>query len=153
MGFSHITVHSTSPELDRHLRQASEERAAAVYAAWTAIRSGVSAVAGNLAGLVSRARRADRTSRALTALSDRQLRDIGVNRADIESVAEAVAAQGSPTGVTLEDLRRVGIVHAAGEKRPVAPLPPEDKRRRRPRPWTGKWAARHGTAYPSTATG
>lgn len=152
MGFSHITVHSTSPELDRHLRQANEERAAAVYAAWTATRSGVSAIVGNLAGFVSRVRRARRTSGALKALSDRQLRDIGVNRADIESVAEAVATQGSPTGVTLEDLRRFGVLHAA-EKRPAVSLPPDDRRRRRPRPWTRRWAARHGTAYPGTATG
>jgi len=99
MGFSHITVHSTSPELDRHLRQANEECAAAVYAAWTAIRRAVSTAFRKLDESFDRTRRARKTYRALCALSDRQLRDIGVNRGEIDGVAEAIAAQGSEFGV------------------------------------------------------
>jgi len=135
MGFEHITFYHTLPELDQRLRAAHEERAASFYATWTAIGSLLSAVAARVAERLGRTRqayRARRTSRALSALSDRQLRDIGLYRSQIDSVAEAAAAAPPESGVTAEELRRVGILPSAGDAPATVRLPRVDDRPRRP---------------------
>lgn len=138
MGYDHFTFYHTLPELDQRLRAAHEERAATFYAAWQAIKRAVSVAVHWLGGSLSRAGRARKTYRELSALSDRQLRDIGLHRAEIGSVADAAAARRPETGVTVEDLRRSGILHGEGHEARVLPLPREDQRQRRRAPWHAK---------------
>jgi uncharacterized protein YjiS (DUF1127 family) len=111
MGFSHITTQGAAHGLDQVQRRENEARAAALYAIYQAAKRAISTALRVVVEPISRARRARRakkTYRVLNALSDRQLRDIGLNRAEIEFLAEAVA-MGSPwIGFTVEELRRSG---------------------------------------------
>lgn len=108
MGFSHVTTEGTAYGLDHVQRREHEARAAVLYAIYQAAKRAVSTALRVVVEPIRRARRADKTYRVLNALSDRQLRDIGLNRAAIVLVAEAVA-MGSPwVGFTVEELRRNG---------------------------------------------
>jgi uncharacterized protein YjiS (DUF1127 family) len=114
-----------NPELRDHLRQANEERAAAFYAAFTALGRAIAApVEWLLKGLRSTDRKRA-TYQALSRLSDHQLQDIGVWRSEIASVAEAVAKQPPEVEVTLADLRNIRSgqpVDGGGAARPVVQL-------------------------------
>ncbi len=71
-----------------HLRKAKEERSAAFYAAWRA----VTALFRGFIGAVRRFRRERETYHALRSLSDHTLKDIGISRSEIGSIAQSLAA-------------------------------------------------------------
>ncbi|MGI3211024.1 DUF1127 domain-containing protein [Roseovarius tibetensis] len=152
MGFSYFTLHGNSPELDAHLRKAHIERAAFVYATFKVIKRTAAAGASVLAESIGHWRRASRTSRALSTLSDRQLHDIGIDRADIGDVSKLAADPSSRFGITLEDLHRMGFPRPIRTHAPVAPLPREDKRRHRPTVRAVSRPSRPGTALRETAS-
>jgi len=68
-------------------------------------RRALDAVEGHLARR-RRMRRADETYRALSRLSDRELNDIGLMRAEIADVAQALASESPGSRATIADLRR-----------------------------------------------
>ena len=112
---------TTNPELQPYLRRAREERAAAVYAAWKAVTRGVAAAVGGAIEAVRRARRARRTADALSALSDRQLADIGLTRGEIGSVSRAAAAASPEARATLVELRRAEVAAMPRRRSRLAP--------------------------------
>jgi len=146
MGFNYQTVHTTNPEFDHHQRMA-ELHKAAIYAGMTRwVGRAVAAAVRGLAGRIRAMIRERRTLRALSALSERELADIGLSPAEITAVARAAATQGDASGITLEGLRRAKIVSAPGPAETPAPLPAVDGRWRRLAPV----ASGQGTAAPAT---
>jgi len=139
---------STNPDLQEHLRAANEARAARLYGAWKAAGNSLAAPFRGFAEAIRRTRRARRTNRELSALSDRQLRDIGLHRAQIADVAEAVAAQAPATGLSIADLRQGGIVAEPDLRGRVEPPPRDGRRQPRPAPWAARRPAR-ATARPA----
>ena len=131
----HIWINA-NPEYRDQLRRANEARAAAYYAAWRTVAGFVGNGFHRLVAAIARARRARRTYRELSALSDRQLNDIGLWRSELPFIAEAVAAGSPQSGATLADLPRLrsapaeGVASAGGRA--------EDTRRGRPRPWAAR---------------
>ncbi len=79
---------NANPELRDHLRKVNEERSAAFYAAWRA----VTALFRGCIGAVRRFRRERETYGALSRLSDHMLKDIGISRSEIGSIAQSLAA-------------------------------------------------------------
>lgn len=121
---------NANPELQEQLREASEARAAAFYAAWKAT---VRVLVDPVRALVERihhARRARATYRELSALSDHHLRDIGLFRAEIAGIADAVAASSPDVGLTLAELRQVRSAPSASRGSRREALPREDRRPR-----------------------
>ena len=142
---------NANPELRDHLRRVNEERAAAFYAAWRAVTAPVR-------GLIEAVRRVGRereTYGALSRLSDRQLRDVGLSRSEIGSVVQAIAVAPPEVGLTLAELRQTRSIVPAGRRvavnnvwrsiRGPVPLPRADQRRGR----AGSWIAPHSTAAAS----
>ncbi len=118
---------NANPELRGLLRKANEERSAAYYATWRTVTAPVR----GLVEALRRAYREGKTHRALSRLSDRQLRDIGISRSEIGSIAQAVAVAPPEVGLTIADLRRIRSGASAGRDARVAPLPRADQRRGR----------------------
>lgn len=133
--FDHIWV-SASPEYREQLRRANEARAAAYYAAWRALVRAVGNGFDRFAAALERRRRQRRTYHELSALSDRQLDDIGLRRAEIPFLARKVAAESARAEVTLADLPRIRSAPSGGAL-PEAPRPGE-ARRHGPRPWAAR---------------
>jgi uncharacterized protein YjiS (DUF1127 family) len=133
----HIWI-SAIPEYREQLRRANEARAATYYAAWRAIARALGNAFEGLAAAVARARRKRRTYLALQALSDRQLRDIGLVRGEIENISAAAAA--APHGVypRVSDLRQDGPYGAGGQAQETPGLAASDRRRGK----RGSWVAR-----------
>jgi len=124
----HSIWRNVDPNYEVHLRRANEARAAAVYAGWKWLTGRLGAAVRRLVEANRRAAQMRRTSDALHALSDSQLKDIGVARGEIESIARAVAAEPAGGTVTLADLPRIRSAGVAGG----------DERRGRPAPWAAK---------------
>ncbi len=118
---------NANPELRGLLRKANEERSAAYYATWRTVTAPVR----GLIEALRRAYREGKTHRALSRLSDRQLRDIGISRSEIGSVAQAVAAEPLAAGLTLAELRQTRSNFSAGRDAQVVALPRADQRRGR----------------------
>ncbi len=128
---------NANPELRGLLRKANEERSAAYYATWRTVTAPVR----GLVEALRRAYREGKTHRALSRLSDRQLRDIGISRSEIGRVAQAVAAEPPEAGLTLAELRQRRSIVPAGRRvavnnvwrsiRGPVPLPRADLRRDR----------------------
>ncbi len=116
---------NANPELRDHLRKVNEERSAAFYAAWRAVTARV----GGLIEAVRRARRASETYGSLSRLNDRQLRDIGISRSEIGSIAQAVAEAPPRDGLTIAELRRSRQTAPAGADARVVPLASAGQRR------------------------
>ncbi|HUF87901.1 MAG TPA: DUF1127 domain-containing protein [Thermohalobaculum sp.] len=114
---SHYIWLNSNPVLHAQLRRANEARSAAVYAAWRAAVQALGAPFRRLGATLRAAGRARETVNALSALSDRDLADIGLHRGEIAGIARAVAhavADAPPgTGVTLAELPRL---RAAAER-------------------------------------
>lgn len=131
MGFDHVTFHHTLPELDQRLRAAHEARAAAFRAAWKAGGRAISAALRRFLRVVEavrRSQRAERTRNALGALSDRDLKDIGLTRGDIHEIAEAVADAPADSRVTFAEVRGLRSPSSKGRAE-RAPLPGGERRR------------------------
>ncbi len=124
---------NANPELRGHLRTANEARSAAYYATWRAVTAPVR----GLIEALRRARRERETYRALSRLNDHQLRDIGISRSEIGSIAQAVAVEPPEAGLTLAELRQTRRIAPAGRAAPVVPRPRADQRRS----GAGSWAA------------
>ncbi len=123
---------NANPELRDHLRKVNEERSAAFYAGWRA-------VTGPVRGFIEAVRRfrgERETYGALSRLSDHMLKDIGISRSEIGSVAQAVAAEPTEAGLTLAELRQTRSIVPAGRDAQVVPLPGADQRRSRGGSWT-----------------
>lgn len=120
-----------NPENRDHLREINEARAAAFQDAVRALIRGGSRVVGALSALPRRVRgwrRARRTRAELAGLSDALLADIGLGRADIETVADAVRR--APDRDPL-----VTLGHRAGEAQaPTRALPIPSQVLGKPRP-------------------
>ena len=106
MSIGHIWMITDAGYSD-HLRQANEERAAAFYAVFTALGRAIYAPFGWLVGSLRRSNARRETRRALSSLNDHQLRDIGIWRSEIDSIAQAIATQPLEVEVTLADLRQI----------------------------------------------
>lgn len=134
---------NTDPYLEPYRHRARAARAAAVRAAWKALSRAVAASFRGLAESFRRARRARRTAEALSGLSDRQLKDIGLTRGEIRAVAHAAAVKTAveaavEPGVTLAELRRAEAART-GDPRRARPAPPAA-------PARGTWQDRRGRA-------
>ena len=79
---------NANPELRDHLRTANEVRSATFYAAWRAV---IAPFRGFI-GAVRRFRRERETYGRLSSLSDHMLKDIGISRSEIGSIAQSLAA-------------------------------------------------------------
>ncbi len=79
---------NANPELRDHLRTANEARSATFYAAWRAVTAPVR----GLIEAVRRVRRERETYHALSRLSDHLLKDVGISRSEIGSIAQSTAA-------------------------------------------------------------
>ncbi len=101
---------NANPTLRDHLRKANEERSAAFYATWRAVTAPVR----GLIEAVRRFRGERGTYGRLSRLNDRMLRDIGISRSEIGSIAQAVAAEPTEAGLTLAELRQTGSIVPAG---------------------------------------
>lgn len=128
MAFHYIWL-SANPELEEPLRRANEARAAAFYAAWRGAVRALGVPFRRLGAAIRTARRAQRTRRELSALSDRQLEDIGLVRAEIADIARAVAEEPPEVGVTLANLR---------QRDAASGTPRIGSRRGRAAPWTAR---------------
>lgn len=109
------------------LRRASEERSAAVYAALAPLRRAASWLAELAAQGGTRLRRmreAARTVRALSALSDHSLADIGLTRRDVDALAAGLPVPKSAAAAAPADLAAdAGIAAASpGPRPPRRPL-------------------------------
>ncbi len=132
---------NANPEYRDYVRAVNEERSAADDATWRAITAPVR----GLIEVLRRVRRERETYRNLSRLSDRQLRDVGLSRSEIGSVAQAVAAEPPEAGLTIAELRQTRRIALAGRDAPVVPLPRADQRRGR----AGSWVAPQSTAAAS----
>lgn len=110
--FDHIWV-SANPEYREQLRRANEARAAAYYAAWRALVRTIGNGFDRVAAALERRRRQRRTHRELSALSDRQLDDIGLRRAEIPFLARKAAS--ARAEITLADLPPLRSAPRSGE--------------------------------------
>ena len=131
LAYHHIAS-AANPELRHLLHKVNEERAAVVYAAW---KKSTGALGGFFHGLVERvrqARRVKQTYRALSALSDHQLRDIGLTRGEVAGIAQAIATVEPATELTIAELRRARLDDDAESEARSAALPRQDNRARRP---------------------
>ena len=118
---------NANPELRDHLRKANEERSAAFYATWRA----VTAPFRELVEAVRRFRGERETYGRLSRLSNHMLKDIGISRSEIGSIAQAVAAEPPEAGLTIAELRQIRQTAPVGHDAQVAPLPHADQRRSR----------------------
>jgi len=116
---------NANPGLRGHLRKVNEERSAAFYATWRAVTARV----GGLVEAVRRARRASETYGRLSRLDDRQLRDIGISRSEIGSIAQAVVEAPPGDGLTIAELRQSRQTATAGPNARVVPLASAGQRR------------------------
>ncbi len=82
---------NANPELRGHLRTANEARSAAYYANWRA----VTAPFRGFIEAVRRVRRERETYGALSRLNDHMLKDVGISRSEIGSIAQSTAAAAS----------------------------------------------------------
>lgn len=122
------------PEPDEIALRARAARAAVLASAIRALVHAVSAPLQGIAAARRRARRAQETYRQLSRLSDHDLNDIGLLRAEIGSVADALAAEPRAARLTVADLRRRwmdGLGHQSAE---VVPLSESPDRLRQPEP-------------------
>lgn len=142
--FDYIWV-SANPRYREHLRRANEARAAAYYAAWRGVVDFVTGGIRRLAASVNRAHRRRQTLRELSELSDHQLNDIGLSRAELPFIADSVAVA-EQTSVTLAHLRHLRSASVQSGQFPAARRPADD-RRRFPAPRSARQAdARAGRA-------
>ncbi|MGI9412483.1 MAG: DUF1127 domain-containing protein [Hyphomicrobiales bacterium] len=113
MAFHYIWM-STDPHLRGHLRRANEERSAAFYAAFATLRNGLAAGGDAVSRAFDWLNRRHKERVAISelyALDDRTLRDIGVPRGEIRSIARALA-----DGVEEPRPRAVAMKKAARDK-------------------------------------
>ncbi len=78
---------------------------------------------------VRRVRRERETYHALSRLSDHMLKDIGISRSEIGSIAQAVAEAPPGDGLTIAELRRSRQTAPAGPDARVVPLARAGQRR------------------------
>jgi len=90
MFFHYLWVESI-PEHQAVVERARTEQAAAAQAFFKAAGRAIAAPFAGLAAAIRRARRARRTYRALSALDDDRLNDIGVQRGEIATLARELA--------------------------------------------------------------
>lgn len=136
----HYIWRNANPNYETQLRQANEARAAAFYAGWRRLAGAIGGAVTRFIEAQRRAARARRTEEALSALSDRHLRDIGLERGEIQSVARRMAER--PTGATLADLPRLRSVSGTGFRGVASG---EAVRRARPAAWAAKKPAREAS--------
>ena len=118
---------NANPELRDHLHKVNEERSAAYYATWRA----VTAPFRGLLEALRRARGKRETYRNLSRLNDRMLKDIGISRSEIGSIAQAVAAEPPEAGLTIAELRQIRQTAPTGRDAQVVSPPRADQRRGR----------------------
>lgn len=120
---------NANPELSDHLRRANEARAAAYYAAFKAVAEAVAMPVRYLAERLRRAHRARQTYYALAGLSDHNLRDIGLSRSEVHSIAHGIADLPDGTDATLAELRGIHREVPAGHDTPSVRRPVAEERR------------------------
>lgn len=121
MGYDYIW-RNANPEYDEYLRIAQRARAATYHAAWKRCLGVAAAIVEWFTEAHRRAHRARSTYRQLHALDERELKDLGLPRGEIDLVAKAVAAASPDAPVRLVDLRGVVRVTAASETTGPFPL-------------------------------
>ena len=136
----HYIWRNANPNYESQLRRANEARAAAFYAGWRRLAGALGSVFRRGVEAWRRAARARRTEAALSALSDRHLRDIGLERGEIRSIARMVAEE--PAGATLADLRPLRSAYGTGYRGAASG---ESARRARPAAWAAKKPAREAS--------
>jgi len=140
---------NANPEYRDYVRNAKEERSAAFYAAWRA----VTALFRGFIGAVRRFRRERETYGRLSSLSDHMLKDIGISRSEIGSIAQAVAAEPPEAGLTIAELRQTRRIALAGRDAQVVPLPRADQRRSRADSWAAPQTPAAASAQRDQAAG
>ncbi len=150
---------NANPELRDHLRKVNEARSAAFYATW---RAATAPVRG-LIEVLRRARRERQTYGELSRLNDRQLKDIGISRSEIGSIAQAVAVEPPEAGLTIAELRQTRSIVPAGRRGAVinvwrsirgpVPLPRADQRRSRADSWAAPQTPAAASAQRDQAAG
>ncbi len=81
------------------------------------------------------------------------LKDIGISRSEIGSVAQAVAAEPPEAGLTIAELRQARSVAPAGRDARVVPLPHADQRRSRDGSWVAPQTPAAASAQRDQAAG
>ncbi len=98
---------NADPGLHDHLRKTNEAHSAAFYAPFNTIERAIAATLRGFFEVLRRVHRRRKTYRELSRLSDRQLKDIGLSRSEIDGVAQALAGVSPEVGLTIADIRQI----------------------------------------------
>ncbi len=98
---------NANPGLHDHLRKTNEAHSAAFFATFNTIERAIAATLRGFFEVLRRVYRRRKTYRELSRLSDRQLKDIGISRSEIDGVAQTLAGESPEVGLTIADMRQI----------------------------------------------